>query len=267
MIKLTFVKIGGSLITDKNKPYTVRPDYVKSVCMEIKKVLLDCSDTHLVLANGVGSFAHTSAKKYDTMNGFHDENGRFGCAKVMYDALNINRILIEQLLEEGIPAVHLQPSGIFLAENGQHKDEYIATLTAMIDQGLIPVLYGDVIIDTKKGSTIYSADKTMPLLIRKLNNSGKYNVNSFVNIGHYDGVLDNKNHLIQQINSKNIEEVRTYFFDNKQIDVTGGMRTKVEELFSLAKSGVNSIIVNGTILGRACSAILGQDVKGTKITN
>ena len=76
-----FLKLGGSLITDKDKPYTPRLDKLKELALEIKTVLDSTPDLLLILGHGSGSFGHTAAKKYGTRNGVQTTEQWHGFAR------------------------------------------------------------------------------------------------------------------------------------------------------------------------------------------
>ena len=60
MKDLILIKIGGSLITDKTKPYTTRPEVIKRIAKEIKEAVSE-KDVNLIIGHGAGSFGHQSA--------------------------------------------------------------------------------------------------------------------------------------------------------------------------------------------------------------
>ena len=61
--KLVFLKLGGSLITDKNTPRTARIEVLQRVGIEIKSALEQDSSLQILLGHGSGSFGHFSGKK------------------------------------------------------------------------------------------------------------------------------------------------------------------------------------------------------------
>lgn len=66
---LVFLKLGGSLITDKTRPRTVRLDTLKRLCAEIASARKHDPNLQLLLGHGSGSFGHVAAKKYKTREG------------------------------------------------------------------------------------------------------------------------------------------------------------------------------------------------------
>jgi isopentenyl phosphate kinase len=70
------IKLGGSVITDKSTPYTARRETIRAIARTLQKI-----KKPLLITHGVGSFAHTSAKKYGGNNGLYgfmgDCKGKF----------------------------------------------------------------------------------------------------------------------------------------------------------------------------------------------
>ncbi len=70
---LIFIKLGGSLITEKNRPMTPRFDILNQVMQEIYEVSQLAPDLKIILGHGSGSFGHSVGEKYNTRNGVNDE--------------------------------------------------------------------------------------------------------------------------------------------------------------------------------------------------
>ncbi|MBI4154352.1 hypothetical protein HY501_03370, partial [Candidatus Woesearchaeota archaeon] len=81
--------LGGSVITDKSKPYTARRDIIRNLAKEIKEAL-DEKKFPLIVGHGSGSFGHTSAAKYSTHNGAINKKSWEGFSKVQNDAARLN---------------------------------------------------------------------------------------------------------------------------------------------------------------------------------
>src|SRR5262245_42811429 len=106
MQKVTLLKLGGSILTDKNQPYTPLLENIKRLAKEIKM-----ADTPLLLAHGSGSFGHTSAKLYGGKKGYESQ---IGIAKICHDVMKLNSIIMNILLEESLPAVALRALSMIL---------------------------------------------------------------------------------------------------------------------------------------------------------
>ncbi len=57
---IIILKLGGSLLTDKNKPFSIREDIAKDSIQQIVD-----AEEKLILIHGGGSFGHPLAKKYN----------------------------------------------------------------------------------------------------------------------------------------------------------------------------------------------------------
>lgn len=62
------VKLGGSLITDKNTPFAEQRDVIDRLTMEIHEAKHE-KDITLVVGHGSGSYGHLLARRYQTQRG------------------------------------------------------------------------------------------------------------------------------------------------------------------------------------------------------
>ncbi|MCC5634486.1 hypothetical protein LC593_01205 [Nostoc sp. CHAB 5844] len=67
MLELVLIKLGGSLITDKNQPYTARPKIMQQLVGEINLLIKQNPSLKFIIGNGAGSFVYQSAHKYNTI--------------------------------------------------------------------------------------------------------------------------------------------------------------------------------------------------------
>lgn len=250
------LKIGGSVITDKSVPYHAKKDTIREIAKALKEV-----KSPLVISHGVGSFAHTSAKRYGGKNGYSD---KWGVAKVAHDAAAINSILMDIFIEEKLPVVSFSPRSFLLTENANVKSVFFEPLLETLQQGLIPVIYGDVIWDTEQKSTIYSGETSLNILCRYLQRND-YDVTTIVQLSNVDGVLDGENNVIPLITSKNWPELKKHIKTLTVADVTGGMEHKVLSSLELAKYGIKTLLIRGTDAKALTHFIQGGKVSGTLI--
>ena len=263
-MEIVCIKLGGSLITDKNKPYTTRPQIITQLVTELKKVLQDHPHLNLILGNGAGSFAHQSAQKYDTSHGFSDQKGAFGACMVHVDAAKLNSILIEECLKQEMPAYSLQPSAMMIANNRSLSDSYWSTLNVLLEKKIIPFIYGDVILDTSIGSTIYSTDVLFTYVATYLlsqNHSIK-----IIHVGNYQGVLDTEDRVIPLITPDTYDSMKNALTSSESTDVTGGMKHKLEEALTMTHYGLKTMIINGSLKNNLLrDAILSRPIEGTLV--
>ena len=166
---LIFLKLGGSLITDKTRPYTARLAKLDDLAIQIAAALRENADLRLVLGHGSGSFGHQAASQFDTRRGVSGPEAWRGFAEVWYQASTLNRLVIEALRRAGLPAVTFSPATSVTAHDGKVFiwDHY--PLQSALSNGLLPVIHGDVVFDEVRGGTILSTEDLFVHLARQLN--------------------------------------------------------------------------------------------------
>ncbi len=258
MKELIFLKLGGSLITEKSKPYTLREHVLQRVCKEIH-VAREEKSFSLLLGHGGGSFPHTSAAKYQTHRGYINEESKKGFCIVQNDASTLNRIVVKSLINIGENAVSVQPSACCIADNGRIVKWYMEPLIKYLEDDYIPVTFGDVVLDKTKGCCIVSTEEIFRFLALKLKPT------RIILAGKVDGIYDSDGNLIPEITTKNFNEIKACLKGSDATDVTGGMLHKVQEMLELVKLGIESIIINGLKEDAIKKALLGERVAGTVI--
>lgn len=257
MKPILLIKLGGSVITNKNIQYKANIKTIKRFAKELKK-----SKHFIVLAHGSGSFGHPSAVKFGGKKGYKSKQG---IAKVARDAMEINRIVMDVLIEQGLPAVSFRPMSMLLAENGELTENFFEVIEQAVSQGLIPVVYGDVIVDRKWKTTIYSGEKTLNNIGIYLMNKG-YKIDRIIQAGETDGLYDNKKKTIPVISRKNWNTVRKFIYNTGRSDVTGEMTHKIEDALTMAERGIKTYLVNGNRKKELEKAVLGIPTRGTLIS-
>ena len=250
-----FLKLGGSLLTDKTGFEQIREDVLKRVASEIASARQVTPQLRLVLGHGSGSFGHTHASQHGTRKGVSTAEGWAGFAAVSDSALRLNRIVVKALMDAGVPAVSLSPSASAVVEDGQVK--YLATepITAALNAELVPVIHGDVAFDQARGGTILSTEEVMGYLVGRLKPS------SILLAGETRGVYDTAGEVIPQITPKNFDNIKSALGGSRGADVTGGMAAKVQDVLDLAvaQPGMQVRIFGGLEQGVIQSLLIDQN--------
>ncbi len=108
--ELVFLKLGGSLLTDKTQPQALRPQVLRRLAVEIAEALAERPHLRLLIGHGSGSFGHVAGRKYNTRAGVTSPEGWRGYAETARAAALLNRHVMDALWEAGVPALALQPS-------------------------------------------------------------------------------------------------------------------------------------------------------------
>lgn len=265
MTELVFLKLGGSLITEKDKSFTPRLDKLAELADEIASSW--SPGRRLVLGHGSGSFGHAAARQHGTRDGLNqDKPARDywdGFAEVWYQASLLNRHVMEALHRAGLPAISLAPVAAVTSGDGKVKAWDLTPLSSALEAGLLPVIYGDVIFDQERGGTILSTEDLFDHLARKLHPS------RILLAGLEAGVWEDfptRKRLVEKLSLKTYEMVRAGIRESVSVDVTGGMAAKVGQMFDLVRAlpGLSVGIFSGEEPGNVRRAIEGERI-GTEL--
>ncbi len=258
------IKLGGSLITDKNAPHTIRYNNLRMVVRELKEALDAQPELVLLIGHGGGSFPHPIAKAFRTIEGFHASTSSIrGFALCQNAASTLNRIIVDLMLDYGLDAVSIQPSACCVAADGKIARVFYEPVEHAMKNGIIPVVYGDCVFDEVRGCTVISTEQILKYLARYIRPD---RVLCFVQVGGVytsDPLRDRDAELIHEINDE--EQVESYLGGAySPDDVTGGMRGKVHELLEIARTGIECEILSGDS-GNVKRALMGERGLGTII--
>jgi isopentenyl phosphate kinase len=243
MNELVFVKLGGSILTDKSRPETSRPEVIARLAQEVASALAARSGRgvssqgglRLVLAHGSGSFGHVAARRYGTRQGVHSPADWQGFAQVAGAAARLNQIVTDAFLAVGVPVWSLQPSASARCVAGALVHLDTSAVERALAAGLVPLLYGDVALDEVQGATIISTEQIFAFLARCLHPA------RLILVGVVDGVFEadplsrpSARH-VPEITPANWQAVRAALGGSHATDVTGGMLAKVEEMVRLVR--------------------------------
>jgi len=257
-----FLKLGGSLITDKTCAYTARSDELARLAGEVRQALDTAPDLRLLIGHGSGSFGHWAARPYGTRRGVHTPGQWRGYAAVAAAAARLNRIVTDAFREAGVPALSVQPSA-----SARCRDcvlEYLDTrpIHAALVKGLVPLVYGDVALDEVRGGTIISTEDIFLYLAQELRPA------RILLLGQVDGVLDTDGVVIPRITPGDLSALQDALGGSAGVDVTGGMADKVTRMVELVQCCPEMCvhILTGTEPGLLTRVLLDADVPaGTRI--
>lgn len=262
---LVLLKLGGSLITDKAHPRTLRAETLTRLAEEIASAAEQQPSLNLVIGHGAGSFAHVSAKKYGTRLGVRNPEEWRGFVEVWWDAAILNRLVVDALRKVDLPVIALPPSAMITARDGQVESWDLGPLQAALRAGLFPVIHGDVIFDISRGGTILSTEDLFSYLAHQLR------PNKMLLAGMEPGVwrdFPDKSTIIPKITPQNYQELLPVIGGSAATDVTGGMADKVRQCVSLSQAlpGMEILIFSGDNPGTLMEVLQGSSI-GTMFTS
>jgi isopentenyl phosphate kinase len=233
----TFIKLGGSVITDKSGREAADLPLITRLVDEIAQARAANPALRLIIGHGSGSFGHHYAAKYGVHHGLAADADWMGFALAAGAALRLNRIVVDALLAAGVPALQIQPSAALRTAAGQIAAWDTATVASALDHGLIPIVHGDVAFDSTQGSAIVSTEQLMahlalatPLRPARIILVGEDSVYTA------DPRVDMMAERIPLITAANIDEVLHGAVGSHAVDVTGGMRSKLDLMWRLVQA-------------------------------
>lgn len=261
--EIFFLKLGGSLITDKTRPHTARIDTLSRLAQEIAEGIHERPDLRLVIGNGAGSFGHVPAAKYNTRQAVKTVDEWNGFAEVWQETATLNQLVTIALHKAGLPALAIHPSSVVSAKDGKVAIWDLTPLHNALKMGLLPVIHGDVVFDSVRGGTILSTEDLFEHL------AGILNPKRILLAGLEEGVWADyplRTKHLSEITLDNIDQATVGLGESAGTDVTGGMVSKVKQSIALAKKyvGLEVFIFSGATPGNVRAAILGEHL-GTKI--
>jgi isopentenyl phosphate kinase len=254
-IRAVYVKAGGSFITFKDRVFSVNYEALDSLVRIFRNIFN--SGLKIILGNGGGSFAHPVV---EALKGNGLRELLVHCQRA---TRRLNSIIVDMLLDAGIPAASVQTSAIIV----DGRSVFIDPLTRALENNIIPVVYGECIYSARREYRVLSTEEVFMLLsqhIRPLR---------MVLLMGVDGVYDcdpstcSSPKLIPIINKHNYKEVIRTLSGAGGIDVTGGIKAKVEHMMHYSTIyRVPVFLVSGFNAEEAVNAIVkGSIGRGTII--
>lgn len=245
---LALLKLGGSVVTFKDKPLSVNKNAIDRISKDLRKV-----KQQLIVVHGGGSFGHYYSVKYD----IHTKPARYnvhGVSVVRSSMVELNSYIVNIMVKNKLNPYSVPPSSFV------HKNKCIRSkineLKQFASSNLVPVTYGDVLHYKDSLYYILSGDVLMTMLAKELR------PDVVVFAVDVDGVYkDMKNREV----IREITTAKQAKLDNVPIDVTGGISRKIREAFKIARMGIDVLMVNGMKPERIVGALNNKKVEGTLV--
>ena len=279
MKELVFLKLGGSLITDKTQPYTPLLDVMDDLALQIKTALQTHPNLHLVLGHGAGSFGHVPASAYKTRDGLppratplvHRERDETeesywkGFAEVWYQASALNRFVMKAMHNARLRVISLPPSASVISSNGRVSVWDTTPIRMALAAGIVPVIFGDTVFDEVRGGTILSTEDLFMHLTRALHPE------RILLAGLEAAVwtdFPDRTKKIESITPQSFNEIKAGVGKSAAGDVTGGMESKVKQMLELVEENpdLKIQIFSGAEPGNIVRVLTGETL-GTVISS
>jgi len=248
--KLALIKLGGSVVTFKDKPLAANAAAIDGISRVLAQL-----NTPAIIVHGGGSFGHYWSVKYDmhTKPASYDAHG----VSVVHESMvALNQIIVNSMIRAGLNPYGMPPS-VFTAG---HKPivAKIKQVYTMARSKVMPVTFGDIVHMQRTKYSIISGDAIMTILAKALRPS------KVIFATNVDGIYKDmaSRDLVSEIRLKGKKSIE---FSKVGADVTGGMQRKVTEAFKIASYGMDVLMVNGLVPERIIEAIEGRLHVGTVV--
>ena len=223
MKNLIILKLGGSAITykNKNKP-APNLKVILNAAKEIKQAK-DEKDFQLIVVHGAGPYGHKFVSDFGIANGITNEKDVEGFVQTHHSMEDLNKIISDTFKNAGLLGFPLQPSACIIQKNKKIISFDLNIIKALLEMNkdIIPILYGDMVIDTELRASVVSGDAIISYLAKELQ------VDNVIFGADVDGIFDadpkkhkNAKH-IPEINKDNVETILSKVSGSNEIDVTG----------------------------------------------
>ncbi len=258
---MIFLKLGGSLITDKAQRETAQISILRRLAKEIVEAMRAKPEIELLVGHGSGSFGHTAAVEFGVSGEVKTAEDWHGIREVWAAANRLHRIVMDTFLEADLPAFSFPPSAIAVSDNGEIAQLPHEPIRRALEAGQLPVVQGDIVFDRSQGAAILSTEKVMAHLAAAL--KPERILLAGIEEGVYERYPD-RERVMPEISADQAAEIQLEGADSA--DVTGGMAHKVEQALALAASmpEVEVRIFSGASPGNLQGALIGYAL-GTRV--
>ena len=221
----TVLKLGGSVITEKDRAETLDGPALDAAADVIADALASDAVGRLVIVHGGGSFGHHHADAHgvSTTDGTTDH---VAVTDVHGAMTTLNRFVRSRLHDRDVPAVPVHPLSAASRDADGDLSLPTAQVETLLDEGFVPVLHGDGVAHAGEGVTVLSGDEIVTSLAASVD-ADRVGLCSTV-----PGVLDADDDVIPTVES--FDAVADVLGASDTTDVSGGMAAKVQELLALA---------------------------------
>lgn len=234
---MILLKLGGSVITDKGTPLSPRRQAVRAIGEALGGV-----SEPVIVVHGGGSYGHYWSVVHD----IHTRPDRYdlgGVSTVKNSMVELNSMVLNMLREGGVKPYAVPPEALF--GGGTISEAAAGRACEIAESGMVPVTYGDALWSGGGTAYILSGDAIMRELARTA--GPRLCIFATDVDGLYERMGDGEPIGVVGDGGFSISEVG--------MDVTGGMRRKVQEARRISEAGCDVLLLNGNRPGRIAEAI------------
>ncbi len=255
------VKLGGSVITNRDMPYTLDPVMCLALIQKISRFKQRYPQDPIVLVLGGGSYGHPPVREF----GLELPPGREAGSVSRFSRLTIALYslvcdFMKIAFEENIELHAFQSSSLLTCRDGQVHSYFSEGIEHCLRSCGIPLITGGSVFDDELGQVVFGSDRIPELLARM------FRVRRCVFVSDVQGITNHTDGgMYEEITTDNCSNLFSSIYASRRMDVTGGMRGKAEAALRLAQVGVESVICSAsTFLSTDDQHIANGKLRGTK---
>jgi len=265
---LTVIKLGGSLLTDKKKPYTYREKVLKSVAREIRECLDEGLIQSLILLHGVGSYGHPPVLEHNLHKGFLGPEQLLPLSKTQESVATLRHIIVNELQNAGIPVCLMYPSSMATAEKMRMTHYFLEPLKGFASIGMVPLLGGDILIDSVMGWSVGSGDQLAVIIANELGAKRLIFASDVSGIYEADPKVDSTASLIETVDLSKLDATLEQMGKSETMDASGRMKGKLQSLvpaIPAIKEGLEVGLLSMMEYGSLKSYLTGGQTLATRV--
>jgi isopentenyl phosphate kinase len=249
---MILLKLGGSAITKKQGYMQADLSSIAVLASAVAQAQKR-GISELIIVHGAGSFGHAPVIKYKLNEGVKTAAQKKGCKITQKACARLSSFVIAALKKKGVAAVSIPPHEIISSKNKRIEKFDQSRIKSALKGGKVPVLYGDMVSDSKLGCSVCSGDQIISYLGAR--------AERIVLATNVDGVLVSGK-VTPLITRKNFKTVARHITGSSSPDVTGGMLGKINELLKVKSP---CYIVNAKKPARVVALLCGKKAVSTKV--
>jgi isopentenyl phosphate kinase len=267
---LTVIKLGGALLTDKQRPYTLRESTLNQTAFEIKAALDAGLLERLILVHGVGSFGHPPVVEHRLHKGLESEEQLIHLTDTQNKVLKLRLAIAEAFHDAGVAVCTILPSSCMTTSGFALKSSYLEAVAGFLNTGMSPLLGGDVLADDQNGFCVYGGDSIAVDLALH------FQASRLIFATEVDGIYDRDPQkfadaqLIHEYSLGNLDSDAALLDDHRTVDASGAMAgklTAVQQARVAISSGLSVYILSMIKNGNLIDLLRGKEEIGTWVVS
>lgn len=266
--KITVIKLGGALITDKSTPYKMREDIIETAAEEIKECIDLGLIEGLVIVHGVGSFGHPPVLKYELYKGFKNQGQLMHLSNTQQIVNQLRNKIAEIFQNNDIPINLLHASSMVIGNKMKITEYMFEALKGYLSLGMVPLIGGDMMYDNGMGFSVCSGDQLSVVISREIKAHRLIFATDVAGIYDSDPKINKEASLIREINMNEVETIIKQLDESKAADASGRMKGKLMTLISikdLIKNGLEPVILSMMQPNILKNFLEGKDISVTRV--